>query len=85
MVGNVGCTILKENFYFLINVFIVPFAYRDSCHSGQPFTKNLSLFRLLLDLAQRFAEDGSIMEQFGLLKPQGVDTERGRSRAIGME
>ena len=24
MVGNVGCTILKENFYFLINVFIVP-------------------------------------------------------------
>ena len=36
---------------------------------------SLSLFRLLLDLAQRFAEDGSTMEQFGLPKPQGVDTE----------
>ena len=31
---------------------------------------SLSLFRLLLDLAQR-----SSMEQFGLPKPQGVDTE----------
>jgi hypothetical protein len=36
--------------------------------------------RLLLDLAQRFAEDGSTMEQFGLPTPQGVDTELERER-----
>jgi len=36
--------------------------------------------RLLLDLAERFAEDGSTMEQFGLPKPQGVDTEVDRER-----
>ena len=36
--------------------------------------------RLLLDLAQRFAEDGSTMEQFGLPTPQGVDTEVERER-----
>jgi len=35
---------------------------------------------LLLDLAQRFAEDGSTMEQFGLPKPQGVNTELDRER-----
>ena len=36
--------------------------------------------RLLLDLAQRFAEDGSTMEQFGLPTPQGVDTEMEREK-----
>ena len=40
----------------------------------------LAVVRLLLDLAQRFAEDGSTMAQFGLPEPQGIDTELDRER-----
>ena len=36
--------------------------------------------RLLFDLAQRFAEDGSTLEQFGLPTPQGIDTELQREK-----
>ena len=40
----------------------------------------LAVVGLLLDLAQRFAEDGSTMAQFGLPEPQGIDTELDRER-----
>ena len=41
---------------------------------------SLLALRLLLDLAQRFAEDGSTMDQFGLPTPEGVDTELEREK-----